>query len=104
MADRLLRAAEVAERLGVSRWTANQLMASMPRVNLSINARSKRPRYAVRESDLERWKTSRTEMPAAPVRQTRERSRRQVASGAEPLYTLDADGTCHIKRRALKGG
>lgn len=100
MTERLLRPAQVAEALGVSLSTASRLMAGMPRVNLSVCQASSKPRYAVRESDLERWKLARTQAPEqaqAPRRRTR---KPPAMTNMEEYCTRDKDGTWHIKRRA----
>ncbi len=100
MAERLLRPAQVAEALGVSPSTALRLMAGMPRVNLSVSQTSSKPRYAVRESDLERWKLARTQAPEqaqAPQRRGRKPS---SMVDMEKYCTRDKDGNWRIKRRA----
>lgn len=100
MAEKLLRPAQVAEALGVSPSTALRLMAGMPRVNLSVSQTSSKPRYAVRESDLERWKLARTQAPEqaqAPQRRGRKPS---SMADMEKYCTRDKDGNWRIKRRA----
>lgn len=62
--EKLLRANDVATMLGVRYETALAYMREMKCVNLSANPNVKNPRYAVQESELDRWMEKRAEVPA----------------------------------------
>lgn len=89
---KLIRAAEVAEIIGVSERQANTLMQQMPRVNIGLSA--SRPRWAVYENDVQAWLNNR-EIPAGGTAPARRQSPRR--SQAMRLGLLDETG--HVPRR-----
>ena len=96
MGAKLLHTEDVAKVLGVSRRTANDLMRTMPCVNIGTS--NTRPHLAVLEPDLDAWIQSRR-MVRQPAPEKREVGRRRKAT--TKLLVMDGllDENGRIARR-----
>lgn len=93
MTELLLRPKDVASRLGVSVELASLKMREMNRIPISKNPNGPKARYAVTESELERWLKVST---VAPQTASMPPQKRKAKTFYDPKY-FTPDGK--IKRR-----
>lgn len=102
-AGKILRAPDIAQKLGVSQKTASGLMKTMPCINLGLG--KKRLYLAVAENDFNRWLEDRKTVPAEDAipakKKARAAARIQYESETEELIRLGLmtpDGRAARKR------
>lgn len=89
MEAKLLHTEEVAKVLGVSRRTANDLMRTMPCVNIGTS--TTRPHLAVLEPDLDAWIQSRGRCASLPRKSGR------LAEGEKPRQSCSLWTGCWMR-------
>lgn len=104
MPEKLMRAKDVAQILGVGLDTAREIMKTQMRcVCLTLRAEAKMPRYAVTPGEVERWQRERAkvvkETSVAPaVNKHRKRTTANIVN-MDDYFEYDKNGNRRIKRR-----